>query len=614
MVVELSGDQKYLRYAHVTGEFINPAIELEKPVLLESLETSLLGTVISESESRLFDAHAIAEFAASSPLNGAERSALHWLGLPIRYADKLLGVLVCQRNEDRRFSKIDQQRLYYIASALSLAIWLYRSELSLQQRNQKMNKLRGQLEKSREETRSASKRLTDMLSKRKVEQEKLEYDAFHDKLTALPNRAFFNDRLQDQFDKLQAGESEDFAVFFLDLDGFKAINDTYGHQAGDELLKKISRQLLESVRPGDIVARLAGDEFCILLLKVINEKQAIRVASRIIRSFEREFWVGEEEVKSSCSIGITLNVKEYTNTSDVLRDADTAMYESKARGKNCYQIFDPSLNLQGDDRPDLESDVFLAMESGQIGINFQPVVDFATNDVVSLELWPVWQHEQAGLVTHDRFIECVQKGGLSVDLVRFVFDHGVEWITQWRESFRAARDLCLTVNLTTYALNEEEIGQVLAMMQEFDGSEGAELRLEMTEELLMEHFQIVADFFEQVKNTRMHLILDNFATGYSSLPLLYQLPLAMLKVDLSAMSAASYNDRNMAILKTLQALAENLGIALGALGVETEADVGVIEQINAAFVQGGMFHGRLDRQETEALLEFGSPMAVTKGN
>jgi diguanylate cyclase (GGDEF)-like protein/PAS domain S-box-containing protein len=442
---------------------------------------------------------------------------------------------------------------------------------------------------------------SDITERRRVESQLL-HDAFHDALTGLPNRALFLDRLGNALARAQRGRHH-FAVLFLDLDRFKLVNDSLGHLVGDRLLMELTRVLAGTVRPGDTVARLGGDEFTILLEDVVDPSEATRVASRIQEALATPFDLEGKEVFATASIGIAFSSTGYARPEDVLRDADTAMYQAKAAGKARHQVFDASMHSRALRLLELEHDLRRAVEHEDFVLHFQPVVQIGSGRIVAFEALVRWDHPQRGLVAPGEFISLAEETGLIDAIGRWALHQACLIRRGWGHA--DAQPLSVNVNLSSRQLSQPDLVESVAEVLRSTGLAPEHLTLEITETAVMQNPESAVALLRGLKELGTRVCIDDFGTGYSSLNYLLRLPADVLKIDRAFISALGRDERNDKILAAIISLSRSLGLAVVAEGVETEEQRARLEALGCPYAQGYLFSRPVDARRALALLQGG---------
>ncbi len=430
--------------------------------------------------------------------------------------------------------------------------------------------------------------------------EHFRHAAFHDALTGLPNRTHLLDHLRQALESTARGERELFAVLFLDLDRFKNINDSLGHNTGDQLLVALARRVESCLRPGDTVARLGGDEFAIFLDHLADRQEAVRVAERIQAEVARPFTLNDHEVYSNTSIGIAFSATGYRHPEDILRDADIAMYRAKANGKARYELFDSGMHAHAVALLQLENDLRRAVERQEFRVHYQPIVAVTTEQITGFEALVRWQHPERGLVWPSEFIPLAEETGLITEIGQWVLREACAQLRRWQVS--AGPGLTMSVNLSGKQFTQPDLFQQVKTTLEQTGLDARCLRLEITESVVMQNAEITAQMLAQLRSLGAQLSIDDFGTGYSSLSYLHRFPVTTLKIDRSFVSRMGLGDENSEIVRTILTLAANLGMDVVAEGVETEGQLKLLRMLHCDYAQGFLFSLPVDADAAGALL------------
>ena len=433
------------------------------------------------------------------------------------------------------------------------------------------------------------------ITEQKQAEEQLAQNAFSDALTGLANRALLLDRLRRALKRRSRHPDYLFAVLFLDLDRFKLVNDSLGHNIGDELLRAVARRLEKCVRSHeDTVARLGGDEFTILLENITDEADATRVAERVHEELGASFQVDGHEVFTTSSVGITLSSTGYAQPEDLLRDADTAMYRAKGLGKACYSMFDTAMHERAVALLQLDHDLRRALERKEFRLHYQPIVRLETAEVIGLEALLRWERPKGGFVSPAAFIPLAEETRLIIPIGRWVLEEGCRQARAWQVQFGA--DLPVSVNLSAKQLSQPDIvGQITQILQEFS-LDGRSLKLEITESMIMENIESVITMLRQLKALGIQSSMDDFGMGYSSLSYLHRLPIDMLKIDRSFVSGTHSGVEKPEVVRTVITLAFDLGIDAIAEGVETAEQLAQLRALGCKYGQGYLFSKPLDSE------------------
>lgn len=454
------------------------------------------------------------------------------------------------------------------------------------------------------------------VTQQKEMQSQLEYNALHDSLTQLPNRALFFDRLQQAVDRAKRSPEFSFAVMLLDLDRFKVINDTLGHLVGDQLLVALSPRLKGLMRAVDTVARLGGDEFVILIEDVVDPAITSRTAERIIEVVRQPFLIEGHELFVSVSIGIVLSSIPYQNATDLLRDADIAMYRAKAQGRGGYELFDSTMHQQARQVMQLERGLRAAIEREELRVEYQPIVDLVTHEMVALESLVRWQKPDAGLLSPGQFIPLAEEVGLITAIDQWVLRTACHHLKSWQgigaTSTRAASpSLQISVNISSKHFVQENFLANFSKILQGTGLKGRYLKLEVTESVFIENVDKAIEIFTQLKQWGIQICLDDFGTGYSSLSYLHRLPIDMVKIDRSFIQQIGADAEKLAIVRAITGLCQTLGKPVIAEGIETSTQRQYLLELGCAFGQGYLFSQPLGSDRVQQLLLAAGSQPVT---
>ncbi len=437
---------------------------------------------------------------------------------------------------------------------------------------------------------------SDITEQKKTE-EALWRHANVDPLTSLPNRRNFLERLDAGI--ARARESDEWlGLVFIDLDRFKDINDSLGHEMGDLLLKEAAARVHGAMRKDDLVARLGGDEFTVMVPNLTDVEPLERAAERIVEALAAPFQLGAETCFVSASVGVTLFPRDARDADGLLRGADMAMYEAKRDGRNRYKFFTAGLQAAMAERAELVRDLHKAIECRQFELQYQPIVDLATGDVDKAEALIRWRHPTRGLVLPSDFIPLAEETGLIVAIGEWVFDEAARQLAAWRSEF--AQPLCVSVNASPVQFSAavrrlRALPDILAQ----HGLEGSAMILEVTESVLLEATDETRSLIAELCAHGLRLALDDFGTGYSSLAYLRQLEIAFLKIDKVFVRGLVEGGGDLAICEAVIAMARRLGIAVVAEGVETEVQRQLLADALCPFGQGYLFARPMPAAEFE---------------
>jgi diguanylate cyclase (GGDEF)-like protein/PAS domain S-box-containing protein len=422
------------------------------------------------------------------------------------------------------------------------------------------------------------------ITKVRQSQDELDHMAHHDPLTSLPNRLLFHDRLNHALQRASR-DGEALAVLFIDLDRFKNVNDTLGHHVGDELLKQVAGALAAQLREGDTLARLGGDEF-IVLLENVNADGAAHVAEKLVTMFEQPFLVADYELFVTGSVGISLFPADASDLNILIRNADVAMYQAKARGRNGYQFYAPSMTGEGLERLRLEAMLRRSIDRNEIFLNYQPQVDMESGELTGVEALVRWQSPELGLVPPVRFIPVAEDTGFINQLGKWVLEEACRQMVRWEEAGLVVPKMA--VNLSVRQFERGSIADTVAAILQETGLAPRRLQLEVTESVIMNSGDSLA-FINALHDIGVGLAIDDFGTGYSSLAYLKQLPVQTLKIDRSFIEDITTDSNDEAITIAIIQLGKSLNLSVIAEGVETEQQAEFLLRHGCRQAQGYYF-------------------------
>jgi diguanylate cyclase (GGDEF)-like protein/PAS domain S-box-containing protein len=439
------------------------------------------------------------------------------------------------------------------------------------------------------------------VTERKGFEEELKRQAFHDPLTGLPNRTLFLHRLEIAL-AVPGRRGRQVAVIFLDLDRFKLVNDSLGHEVGDRLLVAVAERLRSVLRPEDLLARQGGDEFTILIENIGSVRDALSVAERVVEALRAPLAVVGRDLASSASVGIALGAPGEASSAELLRGADIAMYRAKYGGRARYEVYDPSTHDRALARFELEAELRRAVEAQQFVVHYQPKVELATGRIVGMEALARWRHPARGLLLPAEFIPAAEESGLIVPLGRWVLEEACRQARRWGQRSALVRPPLLCVNLSAGQLRHPGLATDVRRILEETELDAAYLELEITEGAILDDSEAIASSLRELKGLGVKLALDDFGTGYSSLSHLDRFFVDALKIDRSFTHRLGADPRAASIIRAIVALGAGLDLRVIAEGVETAEQVEQLLELGCELGQGCYFGDAVPAEQAGALL------------
>ncbi len=440
------------------------------------------------------------------------------------------------------------------------------------------------------------------ISERKLAEDRIRYLAYHDALTDLPNRMLLNDRL-GQTIRHARRHDQIVGVIFLDLDNFKNVNDTLGHDSGDDLLKMAAQRIKSSLREADTVARLGGDEFVVLLPAVPSEAEVNRVAEKILEAMNVPFVISGHTFHVTCSMGLSLFPRDGTDCSDLLRNADEALYRAKKDGRNCLAIHSPELHAATVENLWMENDLRLALARNELSMHYQPQVDLNSGRIIGAEALLRWQHPTRGLISPVKFIPLAEDKGLMPVLGEWILKTACNQIRLWQDAGLPV--VPVAVNLSALQCREPGLPDTVRRVLKDSGIDPTLLELEITEGTLMAQTDVLCNRMVEIKKTGIRFSLDDFGIGYSSLSYLTRFPIDTLKIDISFVRGMMDDPKDLAVVDTIIDLADNLQLRTVAEGVEKEEQLTLLRLLGCQSMQGYFFSKPLPAAEFAEFLRTG---------
>lgn len=444
-------------------------------------------------------------------------------------------------------------------------------------------------------------------AKREIEQRKqiearLQYDALHDTLTGLPNRALFLDRLERAILRKSRYDQVSFAVLYLDLDRFKMVNDSLGHSAGDRLLVQVGQLLKNSVRAVDTISRFGGDEFLVLLEGHAGVEDAQALAERILKILSVPISVAGHQMVITASIGIAVSSLEYKNPEEYIQDADMAMYHAKSSGKGRYQFITNTIRSSATRRFTLEAELRRAIKNQEFVLHYQPIVSLNNRSITGFEALVRWENPSSGLIYPNEFISYAEDTGLILELGHWVVEQACKQVLHWQERFKMDPPLTVSVNISGKQLTQPEFIQRVRHVLDGTGLDASSLVLEITENVLIREMNAVSMTLNYLRGLGLKVHLDDFGTGYSSLTYLRDLAINALKIDRSFVSNIDPQNKERGLMHSIVALAGDLGLDVIAEGIETKEQAVCLRDLGCQYGQGFYFKEGQNAFNTEELI------------
>ena len=535
--------------------------------------------VLRRGQTELINMERLAQLAAEGEIDpgmNSSSNAQSWLGSPLVGDNATIGLVAIQSYNTGGYDPGDAELLKFVASQLSSSLQRRRDAEALQQANLQLE----------ERVQARTSELVKEIAVREHVEAQLKHQVMHDALTGLPNRVYLRDRIQRAISGFKRHPEQSFALLYLDIDRFKVINDSLGHLAGDEVLQEVSQRLLRCVREPDVVARLSGDEFAVLLQEGVQPKTARMVAQRILKSLQQPMAIGGRELQNSASIGIAISEPRHETTDMLLQDADTALYRAKSAGRRRFVLFDDSLQRDALDVLGMEHELRAALAQEQFEPYFQPLVRLSDKARVGYEALVRWNHPQRGVLAPGEFLPIADECGML---------EAIDW-QMYRQTCIAGRALVdhgqyITINVSPHHFQGKGLDARLLALTAETGYDPAQLRIEVTEGTLLADPEAVAKILQRLRESRIEAALDDFGTGFSSLGYVHRFPLKMLKIDRSFVEPLGGHSapRSSAVVGAILTLAKSLGLEVVAEGIETTVQHEALRAMGCTYGQGYLF-------------------------
>lgn len=451
------------------------------------------------------------------------------------------------------------------------------------------------------ELRLANYSLEQEIRQRKEAEAQLRYNALHDRLTDLPNRDLLLDLIENCLDREQLIETG-FAVILIDIDRFQIVNDSLGHPIGDELLLACADRLKDCLLFDTHLARLGGDEFALLVEKVEDIGKTIHLVEEVLRVLKRQFVIGGRQIDITASVGVAFSRGGYEHSIDILRDADTALYQAKKLGRARYEVFDPQMYAQTVYRLELEQELRQAIAKEELLLHYQPLFSICDRKLVGFEALVRWQHPRRGMISPGEFIPLAEETGSIVPLGNWVLAEACQQLKAWRDNYPAAESLSMGVNVAREQLSSNKLIPTIDRVLAQTKLNPRLLKIEITESMLIENSDRIQEVIQSIKERGIKLCLDDFGTGYSSLSYLPKFPIDILKIDRSFVMAMEETHQYYEIVKAIVTLAKALEMRVVAEGIETESQLANLQSLTVPLGQGYLFSKPLTAEDAEKVI------------
>ena len=429
-----------------------------------------------------------------------------------------------------------------------------------------------------------------------VAERKVKLLAYRDTLTGLPNRLLFADRLEQAVVRSERTRTS-MALMLVDIDDFKLVNDSFGHDAGDKLIKAVGDLISKSLRRADTIARLGGDEFAVIIEGIEGPEDAISIADNLTTILEHNVRLDDQETYTSASIGIAVYPGDGNDARALLKNADTAMYRAKESGRHCFQFYKPEMSVSAMERLDLENSLKAAFENDEFLIHYQPVIDIHKNEVVGVEALLRWQHPEKGMIQPTDFVKVVEDCGLIVALGEWMIHSVCKQIKLWQDAGLEKQNV--SINLSPRQFKEQDLVTLFTQAMAENGLDGGSLSVEVTERTLIDNIGEVEATLKKLRTMGLKILLDDFGTGYASLAYLKEFPVDVVKIDEAFIAGIPDNQDDSAIVDAIAGLTRGLKLALHAEGVENERQLNVLKGLGCQFGQGYYWSKPLPGNEYE---------------
>ena len=429
-----------------------------------------------------------------------------------------------------------------------------------------------------------------------IAERKVKLLAYRDTLTDLPNRLLFSDRLEQAVIRAERSKTS-MALMLVDIDDFKLVNDSFGHDAGDKLIKAVGHLISKSLRRADTIARLGGDEFAVIIEGIDSPDDAISIADNLTTILEHNVRLDDQETYTSASIGIAVYPEDGKDPRTLLKNADTAMYRAKENGRHCFQFYKPEMSVTAMERLDLENSLKSAFEKDEFLLHYQPVIDIHKNEIVGVEALLRWQHPDKGMIQPADFVSIIEDCGLIVPVGEWLVNSVCKQLKHWHEA--GLKDQNVSINLAPRQFKEQDLVALFTQAMSEYGVEGSSLSVEVTERTLIDNVGEVEGVLKKLRAMGIKVMLDDFGTGYASLAYLKEFPIDVVKIDRAFIAGIPDSEEDSAIVDAIAGLTRGLKLSLLAEGVENDRQLSVLKSIGCQFGQGYYWSKALPGAEYE---------------
>jgi len=458
------------------------------------------------------------------------------------------------------------------------------------------NELEHKVKERTQELININKSLEKVISKKEKAEQSLQYLAYHDELTGLPNKNLLVDRIKQSI-KTSSRDNQQMAILFLDLDRFKNINDSLGHIIGDKLIQEVSARLFKTLRSHDTISRNGGDEFVVVLERLKNSNEAINVAKKIINCLTDTFDIHSHKIHIGASIGISIFPTDGDTPLILLRNADTAMYRAKQAGGNQLQFYDKSMSNQLRDRLELESELHTALQNNELYMVYQPQINCNTGVTIGFESLVRWNNKKYGEIGPERFVPLLEETGLIYLVGEWIISQVIDFIR-----LHQANDASFSINLSSLQCNDHEFINFVKKEIKKAGIKPSRVEFEITESLLIKDFEKTRSFLNELHSIGCAIALDDFGTGYTSMNYLARLPIDVIKIDKSLVRNIDVNNNLRSIVKAIVTMSKSLGVKNVFEGIETNAELNEIKKMSGDIIQGFLFSKPLNAADVDIWL------------